>query len=561
MIRRYTGFLVALMTAHWSAPAPVQAGSPGAASPDTVTPVSWSLLIEAGTAGAHDSLGAFGVRADATAGYDPAYDSPCPPSPPGVFIRVYFPHEGGGWPSMLGDKFATDFTSPQSPAWRMVVETNAGPGTVTLQWDTSEVGALPDSYFLLMEDSAADSLIRLRETDGYSFAYDGPRVFLVGAEFASTFIDIAPGWNIVSVPRIVADSSVSSLFPGGISPAFDFDTAYHPRDSMSVGRGYWLKFASAAYAAVTGLSVDALDVPVREGWNMIGVPSVSVIPPSTPAVLTPFYEYSAGYRAADTLVPGKGYWVKVSADGLLALGAGWGASRPASVDDAGGVPASVTVSSGDGGEATLFLLSPGAAVLPDRLDLPPPPPAPAFDARFSAGGAAAILPERPASSREYVIAVQTAGTSIMVSASAGSTGAMLFTETGPDQWGAITDPSEPVALTRGPGRTFIRIRASAPSDPPAGFALAGNYPNPFNPSTQIRYRLPSAADVTIRVADMGGRTVFATPAIRQPGGDREFRLDAGGLGLASGIYLYTVEAAAVGSGLRYRGGGKMVYLK
>jgi Tol biopolymer transport system component len=42
---------------------------------------------------------------------------------------------------------------------------------------------------------------------------------------------------------------------------------------------------------------------------------------------------------------------------------------------------------------------------------------------------------------------------------------------------------------------------------PVGFALTGNYPNPFNPSTTISFSLPASGDVILSVYDITGRKV------------------------------------------------------
>jgi len=42
---------------------------------------------------------------------------------------------------------------------------------------------------------------------------------------------------------------------------------------------------------------------------------------------------------------------------------------------------------------------------------------------------------------------------------------------------------------------------------PAEFALHPNYPNPFNPTTTLRYDLPERAEVTLTVYDIIGREV------------------------------------------------------
>ena len=76
---------------------------------------------------------------------------------------------------------------------------------------------------------------------------------------------------------------------------------------------------------------------------------------------------------------------------------------------------------------------------------------------------------------------------------------------------------------------------------PATFTLHGNYPNPFNPTTTIRFDLPEASWITVEVIDLLGRVVLTTPRRRREAGlHRTMPLDASGL--ASGLYLYRVMA-------------------
>lgn len=42
---------------------------------------------------------------------------------------------------------------------------------------------------------------------------------------------------------------------------------------------------------------------------------------------------------------------------------------------------------------------------------------------------------------------------------------------------------------------------------PASFALHQNYPNPFNPSTEIRFDLPEAGNVSLTIYDVLGRQI------------------------------------------------------
>ena len=87
---------------------------------------------------------------------------------------------------------------------------------------------------------------------------------------------------------------------------------------------------------------------------------------------------------------------------------------------------------------------------------------------------------------------------------------------------------------------------------PEVFALQGNYPNPFNPSTTIRFNLTEPADVRLEVIDVLGRKVMTLPAQRfQAGAGHSFSVDASSL--ASGIYLYRVTAETSTHTLRHTG--------
>ncbi|MBI5472407.1 MAG: T9SS type A sorting domain-containing protein [Ignavibacteriae bacterium] len=57
-----------------------------------------------------------------------------------------------------------------------------------------------------------------------------------------------------------------------------------------------------------------------------------------------------------------------------------------------------------------------------------------------------------------------------------------------------------------PKETISQVGSTANSIP-AVFALHPNYPNPFNPSTQINFDLPEASHVTLAVYDVLGRKV------------------------------------------------------
>jgi photosystem II stability/assembly factor-like uncharacterized protein len=70
---------------------------------------------------------------------------------------------------------------------------------------------------------------------------------------------------------------------------------------------------------------------------------------------------------------------------------------------------------------------------------------------------------------------------------------------------------------------------------PSAFVLEQNYPNPFNPTTTIRYTLPQASHVTLKVYDVMGREAATLVSeVKQPG-TYSVRWDASGV--ASGVYF------------------------
>ncbi len=74
---------------------------------------------------------------------------------------------------------------------------------------------------------------------------------------------------------------------------------------------------------------------------------------------------------------------------------------------------------------------------------------------------------------------------------------------------------------------------------PKSFELLGNYPNPFNPETTIRYAMPENGSVKLRVYDLLGRTVHEQLLGAQAPGVHEVRFNASNIG--SGVYFCQIE--------------------
>lgn len=106
--------------------------------------------------------------------------------------------------------------------------------------------------------------------------------------------------------------------------------------------------------------------------------------------------------------------------------------------------------------------------------------------------------------------------------------------------------SNPYQDFTGQNRLYINQRHASPlgADDPAGLPaearLIGNYPNPFNPSTVIRYALDGWTDVAIEVTNVLGEVVMRAEPGRQPAGTHELRWDAARL--PGGVYWYSLSA-------------------
>ena len=87
--------------------------------------------------------------------------------------------------------------------------------------------------------------------------------------------------------------------------------------------------------------------------------------------------------------------------------------------------------------------------------------------------------------------------------------------------------------------TSVEIE-QARDEKPSSPVLRQNYPNPFNPTTTIAYDVSEPSDVHVLVHDLLGKTVAVLVDEHHAAGHYEVTFDVGGL--ASGVYLYTLQA-------------------
>ncbi len=94
---------------------------------------------------------------------------------------------------------------------------------------------------------------------------------------------------------------------------------------------------------------------------------------------------------------------------------------------------------------------------------------------------------------------------------------------------------------------------------PADYSISQNFPNPFNPTTNILYSLPDDAFIQLRIYDVTGRLVseLINGNIEKGYHSVEFN----GNNLASGIYFYQLLAKGAGDKILYSKIMKMLLVK
>lgn len=143
----------------------------------------------------------------------------------------------------------------------------------------------------------------------------------------SVLVALNGGWNLISNPVTTIFDSVRQLYPNSVfSYAFAFSpsSGYLQQYRLFNGSGYWGKFPADHQNNITGTARATDSVAVVPGWNLIGsismpVDTASVVTVPAGIRLSNYFGFSNGYTAETMIVPGKGYWVKVSSAGWLIL--------------------------------------------------------------------------------------------------------------------------------------------------------------------------------------------------------------------------------------------------
>lgn len=336
---------------------------------------------------------------------------------------------------------------------------------------------------------------------------------------------IAPG-NTTSVERKAGPGSdAASMSPGGADEA-----AGNGRDSDDNAQDFIRRdpdpqnSSSPPEAPGGGGEVS---VAYGARWNLVSLPLLPGDPSSHalfPGALSPLYRYDGGYHPETAAAPGVGYWIRLAeaetvsftgvapaADTIL-LTPGWNllgaGAAPVALSDLGGIPPGHLEGTAYGWEE--------AYVSSDTLH----------------------------PGRGYW--VRSTGGTVVFGGNPGLEGETEKAAGAVDFGNAV-----------GAGITVIRPEGNPPPPPPdprgdgvAGKGRAGDppmaHPNPFNPSTTIRFTVEAPGEVTIELTDLAGRRIALLPAGYLGRGRHAVTWSgsrADGIPAAAGTYLYTVRTA------------------
>lgn len=307
------------------------------------------------------------------------------------------------------------------------------------------------------------------------------------------------GWNLIGVPVIPANRPVNAVFPTANSQCYQFNNGYTVVDSLTFGKGYWLRFPVSALVSVCGEPSTANGLPVAAGWNMItpgkypvAVQNITSVPAGI--ISSPFYGYAAQYSPADTLKPLRGYWIRASQAGSINFTTGENAEAKLPIRQVAKTQWNrITVTNAKQQSTSLYLAQESVT---DAFILPPAPPAGAFDVRFSTDKSAETVNGKPLrvkiQTTDYPVTIILDKAAMQVKDAA--SGTIINTRLAAGKQLVISNPQ-------------VQELDIVPELIPTQFALEQNYPNPFNPATTIRFAIPEKSVVSLIIYNQLGQKV------------------------------------------------------
>ena len=311
------------------------------------------------------------------------------------------------------------------------------------------------------------------------------------------------GWNMVGLPLNVENSNYENLFLNSVTNTlFSFNGQYIQEENLVPGIGYWIRITDEGNVSISGQAINELSISLMEGWNLIAGISTpvnvqNIIDPDGLIIPGTVYGFEDGYTEAENLDPGYGNWLRSSGEGEITFSASAMTSRIRSLEPSEHLNALVF------NNTTLYF---GEGVPKENIlnySLPPKPPAGANDIRFSDD-------TKLCSSDECVLEVMNNSNSLTFEFEIkdGKYWELVPVIENGAEWSGAISLSDQGQLILDSWRDEKWILRKSALTVPETFALHPVYPNPFNPTTTLRFTVGiTHASSLLQVFDITGRLV------------------------------------------------------
>jgi len=364
-------------------------------------------------------------------------------------------------------------------------------------------------------------------------------------------VSVSNGWNMVSVPGINPDGQgISYWWLNHVGNVFKFipGAGYSSITTTTPTEGYWMKnLGDQTYntgdewpaGGIQFVTHDPIDAVSK--WNALGgyedtVDTAAIVTIPADMIIYPIFKFvpGLGYRPADQIVPGYGYWVKVSAACQIILPEGKSDAVEISnqeiaeffKDEWG----KITLTDAAECSYTLYALNGNSesGVDLNKYELPPLPPEGIFDVRFGSGRAAEDL------SSDFQV-IEMRGVTYPVKVKVENMDIRLMDVTGKLINTNIKKGEEITITNSNIDKIFVTEQLI-----PDKYSLEQNYPNPFNPGTTIEFSLPeNVKNVKLSIYNILGEKVAELLDGSMQAGKFQYQWNA--KDFASGTYIYELR--------------------
>lgn len=380
-----------------------------------------------------------------------------------------------------------------------------------------------------------------------------------------TYVNNQFGTNSVflSVPVGLDNYSLNNIFPSATS-AFKFSpiNGYQQVQTLNNGAGYWITFSSSNQDIThAGSVIQNIELALLKGWNLVGTISdpikISSVCFHPSSIINRVWSYTsnAGYSimsGGEYLTPGVGYWFETNDVGSATMTRFGSPCELPKITSETTIDLSVmdkfTVTDANGNSQSLYVVNTDidSSLDSTMINLPPASPEVYFDSRFV--------------NDEYIkkvsatngtvdldILVQAVSFPITLTWELNPANGIQYSFIGDSGLGKISSIGykNGSAIFNSLENKKIKLFAFAntrnlPEQLPSNYNLLQCYPNPFNPSTNIKYAIKNDGIVSLKVYNAIGEEIRTLINEFKVAGNYNIEFNAGNL--PSGVYIYKLQA-------------------